>query len=91
MQNFLSLHKLLKKIMKALEFNSYITQNTIKLPPEYKKYNNRNVKIIVLLQETRNYDKQELLTVFENAQELKIFQEIKNPVEWQKQIRDEWE
>ena len=38
-----------------------------------------------------NYDKKEFLSAIENAQELNAFSKIKNSVEWQKKIRNEWE
>ena len=46
---------------------------------------------MLLSEEKGNYDKQKLLSAFQEAQNLNIFSDIDNPVEWQKQIRDEWE
>jgi hypothetical protein len=78
--------------MQALEFQTYISNGIIKIPFDYSKYNNRNVKIIMLLTEDEgNYNKQELLSAFEEAQNLNVFSEIENAVEWQKKLRDEWE
>ena len=80
--------------MQALEFQTYISNGIIKIPIDYRyrDYNNKKVKIIMLLpEETGNYDKQELLSAFKSAQKLNPFSDIKNSVEWQKQIRDEWE
>ena len=60
--------------MKAVEFNSYISEGLIKIPLDYSLYNNRKVKIIMLFpEEERNYDKEELLSAFENARKLNVF------------------
>lgn len=78
--------------MKAVEFNSYISEGLIKIPLDYSLYNNRKVKIIMLFpEEERNYDKEELLSAFENARKLNVFSKVDNSTEWQKKIRDEWE
>jgi len=78
--------------MQAIEFNSLISGGMIKIPFDIKLYNNRKVKIIMLfIEENENYDKQDLLLAFENAQKLNVFSKIENSVEWQKQLRDEWE
>ncbi len=78
--------------MKALEFQTYISDGTIKIPVDYSQYKNKKVKIIMLLPDEKgNYNKQELLSAFEEAHNLKVFSDIENAVEWQKQIRDEWE
>lgn len=78
--------------MQAIEFNSFISGGMIKIPFDNKLYNNRKVKIIMLFtDENGNYDKQDLLLAFENAQKLNVFSKIENSVEWQKQLRDEWE
>ncbi|MEN8122782.1 MAG: hypothetical protein ABFS35_20745 [Bacteroidota bacterium] len=78
--------------MQAIEFNSFISEGVIKIPFDDKRYNNRKVKVIMLFtEENGNYDKQDLLFAFENAQKLNIFSKIENSVEWQKQLRDEWE
>ncbi len=35
--------------------------------------------------------KEQLFAVLEKMQEVNMFQDIENPVEWQKKLRDEWE
>ena len=79
--------------MQAIEFNSYVSNGLVKIPYEYGNYNNQKVKIIMLYTEQKhgNYDKKEFLSAIENAQELNAFSKIKNSVEWQKKIRNEWE
>ncbi|MEA2042783.1 MAG: hypothetical protein U9N85_09560 [Bacteroidota bacterium] len=78
--------------MQALEFQTYISNGMIKIPKNCKIYNNRKVKVIMLLPDEKgNYDKQKLLSAFENAHKLNVFSEITKPVEWQKQLRNEWE
>ncbi len=78
--------------MQALEFQTYVTNGMIKIPFDYSAYNNKKVKIIMMLPEEKgNYDKQKLLFAFKYAQNLNVFSEIENSTEWQKQLRNEWE
>ena len=46
---------------------------------------------MLLPEEKKNYDKQELLSAFQSAQELNMFLDIESSIEQQKEIRDEWE
>lgn len=79
--------------MQAIEFQTYISNGTIKIPKDYSRYNNKKAKIIMFVSDddTGNYNKQKLVSAFEEARELNIFSEIENTVEWQKQVRNEWE
>ncbi len=77
--------------MKALEFQTYVKNGVIKIPDNYPLYNNRKVKVIMLLQEEVSNDKEELLEAFREIQKLDVFSEINDTVEWQKQLRNEWE
>lgn len=77
--------------MKVLEFQTYVKNGIIKILDNYPLYNNRKVKVIMLLQEEVSSDKDELLDAFREIQKLDVFSEIKDTVEWQKQLRNEWE
>ena len=77
--------------MKVLEFQTYVKNGIIKILDNYPLYNNRKVKVIMLLQEEVSSDKDELLDAFHEIQKLDVFSEIKDTVEWQKQLRNEWE
>lgn len=78
--------------MQALEFNTFISDGVIKIPFDYSQFNNKEVKIIIFLPEEKgNYNKQELLSAIKEAQNLNVFSKMKNPIEWQKKARNEWE
>ncbi len=80
--------------MNALEFSTKIEQGLIYLPKQFQEYNNTNVRIIVLVESqplVKVSKKEKLLAVFKKMQHHKMFSSIENPVQWQKQLRDEWE
>ena len=78
--------------MNALEFSTQIEQGMIRLPKQFEKYQNAFVRIIVLVEpEPPRTQRERLLRVFEKMQHLKMFENIENPLIWQKKLRDEWE
>ena len=79
--------------MEALEFTTKIDHGTIRLPKQFEAYDNAVVRIIVLSESPRNFSekKEKIRNLFLRMQEMDIFSKIKNPVDWQKKIRDEWE
>lgn len=80
--------------MKAIEFTTTIKNGVIHIPEKYKKMTNRSARIIVLTEEenvsTNKQDIKAIETLLKNIKERKVFQEIKDPVSWQRSIRDEW-
>lgn len=82
--------------MKTIEFETSIENGIIFLPPKYKNIKFKNTKITLSLLEDledsiKNIEKKEkLLVAFKELQEANPFKEIINPINWQKQQRDEW-
>jgi hypothetical protein len=79
--------------MNALEFSTKIEQGMIYLPKQFQEYNNTDVRIIVLIESKpiQVSKKEKLLATFKKMQHRKMFATISDPVQWQKQLRDEWE
>ncbi len=81
--------------MRALEFETQIHDGVIVLPQQYKRLSVNKSRIIVLLVEDNveplNQQKDNLRLAVQKLQEINPFKTINNPVEWQKQLRDEWE
>lgn len=80
--------------MQAIEFESIIHNKTIQIPFDFNFPENKKVKIIILYPEVDyvgNYNKGNFLHAIANARSAGVFNEIKDSVEWQKKIRDEWE
>jgi hypothetical protein len=79
--------------MNALEFSTKIEHGLIHLPKQFQEYDNSHVRIIVLIEKPAiNLSKKEkLLITFKKMQQNRLFESIDNPVNWQKQLRDEWE
>lgn len=81
--------------MNALEFKAKIEQGKINLPLQYQNYENKNVRVIVLIDEPIETDKlsqgEKLILAFEKIKGKNMFTSIENPTIWQKRLRDEWE
>jgi hypothetical protein len=79
--------------MEALEFSTKIKDGVIHLPKEFEEFENTEVRIIILTEKPQNVlnKKEKLKAVLNKIQEADVFSNIKNPVEWQKQLRSEWE
>ena len=84
--------------MKALEFKGKIEKGVIRLPSEYKDYDDKKVRVIILMTnqaENSNLkivDKKEKIRLaLQKMATLTMFQKISDPVAWQKKLRDEWE
>jgi hypothetical protein len=79
--------------MNALEFSTKIEHGLIHLPKQFQQYDNSHVRIIVLVEQSKTVlsKKEKLLATFKKMQQNRLFENIDNPVKWQKQVRDEWE
>jgi len=80
--------------MKAVEFETFISKGTIKVPEYYQKINNIKVKVILLFSENKlmgNYKKNKLLNAFDKAKKKNVFKNISDSRTWQKKLRDKWE
>ncbi len=50
----------------------------------------RKAKAISADDMPKNFDVEKLEALFNELQEMKAFSQIKDPITWQRQIRDEW-
>ena len=80
-------------MMEAIEFTGKIEGGTIKLPDELGAYDNAQALVILLLDEPVDLSakKERLRRVFQAMEKVTMFSKIKDPVQWQKNIRDEWD
>jgi len=80
--------------MKAIEFTTTIKNGVIHIPEKYNKLTGRPARIIVLTDEenvsSSKQDVKAIKALLKTIKERKVFQEIKDPVSWQRSIRDEW-
>jgi hypothetical protein len=79
--------------MNSLEFTTKIKQGVINLPKEYKEYKDSIARVVVTVEtpEEKAAKKEKLFAVFKKIQDANIFQDIQDPVKWQRKLRDEWE
>jgi hypothetical protein len=77
--------------MKTLEFSTTIENGVIHLPKKYQAFNNVKARIVIVSEEVEVITKKaRLLANFKKLQALNVFESITNPIEWQKNLRDEW-
>ena len=82
--------------MRAIEFETKIQNGLIVLPQKYNNFNAKRTRIIVLIADDNDYSlmlqkKERLRLAFKKLQEVNPFKDIIDAVEWQKQLRNEWE
>ena len=79
--------------MNSLEFTAKIEHGVIHLPKEFEDYENAVAHVSITLEtpEEKKTKKENLLKAFKKAQKAKLFAEIENPVEWQRELRNEWD
>ena len=80
--------------MNAIEFTAKVEKGLkIKLPKEHIELADKKVRVIILSETKINLSerKAKLIAAFEATKGLNMFSNIKDPIEWQKQQRDEWE
>ncbi len=79
--------------MNPLEFTTKIEHGIIHLPKEFEDYENAVAHVSITLEtpEEKKTKKENLLKAFKKAQKAKLFAEIENPVEWQRELRNEWD
>ncbi len=79
--------------MDSLEFTAKIERGVIHLPKEFEEYENEIAHVTVKIEtpEEKQAKKERLFKAFKKAQEANLFQDIEDPVQWQKELRDEWE
>lgn len=79
--------------MSSVEFTTKIEHGVIHLPKEFEGYEDKIAHVTVTLEtpEDKKAKKDRLFAAFKKAQEVGLFSEIENPVEWQRKMRDEWD
>lgn len=79
--------------MNSLEFTTKIEHGVIRLPKEFEEYENEIAHVTVTIEtpEETKEKKARLFKAFKKAQEANLFQDIEDPVQWQKELRDEWD
>lgn len=81
--------------MLAVEFETSAKNGIIKVPEEYRKMVDGDLKIIILKEDKQpkingGNNNSRIKKLLKQIREKNIFQEIDNPAEWQRTIRDEW-
>ena len=79
--------------MDALEFSAKIEHGAVQLPEMYHNYENAYVRVIVLIEKPTELQskKERLLATFKKMAQVPMFRTIENPLNWQKQLRNEWD
>jgi hypothetical protein len=77
--------------MNSLEFTAKIEHGVIRLPKEFEEYENTVARVIVTVKPTETSQKEKLSALFAEMRGVKMFENIENPTEWQKKLRDEWD
>lgn len=63
----------------------------IRLPKEFEDYENAVAHVTVTLDINETSQKEKLAALFAKMRGVKMFENIENPTEWQKKIRDKWD
>lgn len=80
--------------MNALEFSTKIEHGVIKLPKQYEDYDSAYARVIILVDKplpTETSSKEKLRQAFKRMEGVRMFEQIENPTNWQKQQRDDWD
>lgn len=79
--------------MNALRFSGKIEDGMIRLPEGYEKYDNTYAEVIVLVGEQVQPagQREKLQFIFQKMENTAMFTGVNDPVQWQKQLRNEWE
>jgi hypothetical protein len=79
--------------MYAIEFESVPKDGYIQIPEKYKEVFDSQIKIILIKEDqgTGMKDKKDIKELIEKILRIDVFKRIEDPVEWQREIRNEWE
>ena len=79
--------------MSSVEFTTKIERGVIHLQKEFEDYEDKIAHVTVTVEnpEDKEAKKERLFAAFKKAQEVGLFSEIDDPVEWQRKMRDEWD
>ncbi len=74
--------------MYAVAFETDVVSEFLRIP-NFEQFKNKHVKVIIETEEAATNAKQSIQTLLSSTIE-KPFQQIKDPLAWQAQLRDEW-
>lgn len=82
--------------MKTKEFKARIKNGVIRIPKKYSEFENAEVEVRIVKQDygsskATNYDRKELEDLMSEIQNADPFKSIKDPSEWQRKLRSDWE
>ncbi len=79
--------------MSSVEFTTKIEHGVIHLPKEFEDYEDKVAHVTVTLEtpEDKKAKKDRLFAAFKKAQEAGLFSKIEDLVEWQRELRNEWD
>lgn len=83
-----------EKMKTAIEFWGKIEDGVIKLPAEYlDKYGRLDTRVLVTVNVEHDLSAQKarLKDLFAQARQHNIFSAVSSPVDWQKDLRNEWD
>ena len=70
--------------MNSLEFTTKIEHGVIHLPQEFEDYDKAIARVTVTLETNETSQKEKLAALFAKMRGVKMFENIENPTEWQK-------
>ena len=81
--------------MLAVEFETHVENGMVKIPAKCREMMEGNLKIILLKPDKKakvpgKQKTAQLKKLLKQIREKNIFGAITNPIEWQREIRDEW-
>ena len=79
--------------MKSLEFKTVVHDGMIEIPKDVPEIKEKEVKVTLVWDDRneKNYDVSKIEMIFSEIRNQKVFEDIKNPSAWQKDIRNDWE
>ena len=77
--------------MDSLEFTTKIEHGVIHLPKEFEEYDNATARVTVTIETNEPSQKEKLAALFARMRDVKMFESIEDPKEWQRKLRDEWD
>lgn len=78
--------------MKTLEFSTKIKNGIIKIPERYCNLKDIDVNVILQMEDDKRNSNQtiNIISALQEIRKKKIFNKIDDPLNWQREIRNEW-
>ncbi len=78
--------------MKTLEFTTKIKNGIIKIPERYSNLKDIDVNVILQMEDDKRNSNQtiNIISALQEIRKKKIFNKIDDPLNWQREIRNEW-